>query len=251
MNAFDRNGKVALVTGSARRIGRALALALAEDGYDLYLHYLASEADVRSLSWQVEAAGRRAVPVRADLSDAAEAGNLIGRCRELGPVSCLINNAALYGQDDAATLDAGTLDRHHAVNVRAPVLLAQAFAAQLPEGREGLAVNLLDFRVAALTPRSFSYGVSKAALQAAGEMLAIALAPAIRVNAIAPGLVLPSPAEQGERYEHLRAGTLLRRGVDPADIVGALRYLLSARAVTGQTIHVDAGQRLISKRKAE
>ncbi len=236
----------ALVTGAGKRIGRALAFSLARAGHDVYLHYRSSAPD--TLVDDIVALGRRAVAVQADLADAGQSASLIARCTELGPVACLVNNAAVYEHDTAGDLTAEGIDRHHAVNLRAPLLLAQAFARQLPDGQAGLIVNMLDFHVAAPTPRFFSYGVSKSALAAATEMLAIALAPRIRVCGIAPGLVLPSPSESGERFDRLRAQTLLGRGPDIADIVAAFEYLLAASNVTGQIIHVDGGQRLISKR---
>ena len=245
---------VALVTGSGRGgMGRAhWRSPWRAKGYDR----LSASSRLRrprriALAAQIRLLGRRAITVSADLGDATDAAELVARCAGLGAITCLVNNAALYERDDVLSLSADALDRHHAVNLRAPVLLAQAMAAALTAGQAGQAgqvINMLDFHVAALTPRFFSYGVSKAALAAATEMLAIGLAPAVRVNAIAPGLVLASPFEDGERFDRLRDGTLLGFGVEVDDIVAALRYLLASRAVTGQVIHVDAGQRLISRR---
>jgi NAD(P)-dependent dehydrogenase (short-subunit alcohol dehydrogenase family) len=231
----------ALITGAGRRIGRALALAAAAAGYDVYVHYHRSEGDAQTLADRIGALGRRAVLVQADLADAGAAGELLEACIGLGPVTCLVNNAAIYEKDSAT-------DRHDAINLQAPLVLARGFAARLPPDQTGLIVNITDFFVAAPARGFASYGASKAGLAAATETLAVELAPRIRVNAIAPGLVLPSEHEPDSRFERLRLETPLQKGADVADIVLAFEYLLAAKAVTGQTLYVDGGQRLISKR---
>jgi NAD(P)-dependent dehydrogenase (short-subunit alcohol dehydrogenase family) len=232
--------KTALVTGSARRIGRALSLALAGDGYGLYLHYHKSREEAERLKDEI---GERAVLVETDLQNAGEAAGLMGKCTALGPVTCLINNAATYENDAVTDFTAATFDRQMAVNLRAPVLLAQAFAAQLPPDQTGLIVNLLDFKIAALPRHYFTYTMAKAGLAAATEMMAQALSPRIRVCGIAPGLV----TLEGHN-ETLARETPLGHGVAVEEIVTALRYLLQARSVTGEILTLDSGQRFASRR---
>jgi NAD(P)-dependent dehydrogenase (short-subunit alcohol dehydrogenase family) len=240
--------KSALVTGSARRLGRAIAIALGREGYNIHVHCCRSLNDAEETARQVRDLGVSASVVVADLADIGQAAGLIARCKGLGPLTCLVNNAALYEPDGEAGLDAASFDRQMAVNLRAPLALASAFAAQLPEGMPGLILNILDSRTAALPARFTSYCASKAALAAATEMLALSLGPRIRVNAIAPGLVMDSASEAGVDFDRIREANLLKRRVDLGDIAAAATYLLHATAVTGQTIYVDSGQRFTSTR---
>jgi NAD(P)-dependent dehydrogenase (short-subunit alcohol dehydrogenase family) len=228
----------ALVTGAARRIGRALALAAARAGYDVVVHHHLTDAaeTVRD----IEALGRRARAVRADLADA-------GACRSLaggGELTALVNSASLFDDDRIATLTPAGWDAAMATNLRAPVLLSQAFAAALPAGADGLIVNIVDQRVLKPTPQFFSYAVSKAGLWAATQMLAQALAPRIRVNAIAPGPTLRSVHQSEAAFDAERSAVLLGHGASPEEIGQALAYLIDARSVTGQMIAVDGGQHL-------
>jgi NAD(P)-dependent dehydrogenase (short-subunit alcohol dehydrogenase family) len=193
--------------------------------------------------------GVKATPLQADLAAAGDAQGLLARCTEFGPVTVLINNAATYEQDDIADFTAAGFDAQFAINLRAPLLLSQAFAAQLPAGEKGLIVNLLDHSIAAISARYLTYSLSKAALAAVTEALALALAPYIRVCGIAPGLVLPNESMSADHYEALRAGTLLGRGPDPVDIIGTLLYLIRAECTTGQIIYVDGGQHLTTRRQ--
>ncbi|HWF00931.1 MAG TPA: SDR family oxidoreductase [Caulobacteraceae bacterium] len=228
----------ALVTGAARRIGRALALAAARAGYDVVVHHHSTDAGVTVQA--VEALGRRARIAEADLADPAACRALAGG----GELRLLVNSASLFSDDRIQTLTSEEWDAAMSANLRAPVLLAQAFAAALPDGAEGQIVNLIDQRVLKPTPQFFSYAVSKAALWAATRMLAQALAPRIRVNGIAPGPTLRSIHQSEAAFDAERGAVLLGHGASPEEIGQALVYLIDARSVTGQMIAVDGGQHL-------
>jgi len=232
----------ALVTGAARRIGRALALEAADAGYDLLIHHRDALADARSLVSEIAALGRDAVIVAQDLAEPDAAQRLLAAAP--APVTLLINNASLFEDDRLETLTPQTWDRHQDANLRAPVLLMQAFAAALPAERSGLIVNILDQRVLKPNPQFFSYAISKSALWTATRMAAQALAPRIRVNAIGPGPTLPSVHQDEVEFAREAAATALQKAASPQDIAHALRYLIDAGAVTGQMIAVDAGQHL-------
>ncbi|MFZ5669488.1 MAG: SDR family oxidoreductase [Pseudomonadota bacterium] len=234
----------ALITGAARRIGRALAFEAARAGYDVAVHHRSSPDEAEATAEAVRERGRRAIVLAADLT-APDAADLIGRAETaLGPVTLLVNNASLFLDDRLQTFAAGDLDAQLATNVRAPAVLAQAFATALPAEREGLIVNLLDQRVWRPNPQFFGYSLSKAALWHATRTMAQALAPRIRVNGIGPGPTLASVHQASGEFEREAAGTPLARAVTPEDVAAALRYLIDAGAVTGQMIAVDAGQHL-------
>ncbi|MDR3507136.1 MAG: SDR family oxidoreductase [Caulobacteraceae bacterium] len=233
----------ALVTGAPRRIGRALALACAEAGYDVALHARAIDEDTRSLAFAIESLGRRAMLLEADLGDLAALPGLIDVAGEqLGPLSLLVNNASLFEDDRFGALTEASWSAHIDANLRAPVFLAQAFAAQAPQG--ALIVNILDQRVLKPTPQFFSYAISKAALWDATRMMAQALAPRIRVNGVGPGPTLPSIHQSAAEFAAEAANIPLERRATPEEIAQALRYLIDARSVTGQMIAVDGGQHL-------
>ena len=235
----------ARVTGGARRIGRALALAAAEAGYDVAIHVRAIDVDAESAAAAVRAKGRKASLHACDLRDEGATAPLVSAAEsELGPVTLLVNCASVFENDSFSSMNRASWDAHLETNLRAPLILAQAFARRLPADREGLIVNILDQRVFAPTPDFFSYSLSKSALWAATRMLAQGLAPRIRVNGVGPGPTLPSIHQQGSDFDDEVAGTLLKRAVDPREIAGALTYLIDARSVTGQMIAVDAGQHL-------
>lgn len=237
-------GGAAVITGAARRIGRVLAVQAARSGFDVAVHHRESPAEAEETAALVRAEGRRACVLAGDLTDRA-AGDLIGRAEAaLGPVTLLVNNASLFLEDRLETFDADALDAHMATNLRAPAVLAQAMAARLPTGCAGLIVNILDQRVWRPNPQFFGYSLSKAALWHATRTMAQALAPRIRVNAIGPGPTYPSVHQVEGEFDQEAAGTPLGRSVAPEDIAGALRYLIDARAVTGQMIAVDSGQHL-------
>lgn len=234
----------ALITGAARRIGRALAVEAARAGFDVAVHHRSSPDDAEATAALARAEGRRAVVLAADLT-APDAANLLARAEAaLGPVTLLVNNASLFLDDRFASFAAADLDAQLATNVRAPVVLARAFAERLPADREGLVVNILDQRVLRPNPQFFGYSLSKAALWHATRTMAQAMAPRVRVNGIGPGPTLASVHQAAGEFEREAAGTPLARPVAPDDIAAALRYLIDARAVTGQMIAVDAGQHL-------
>ncbi|MCA8926565.1 MAG: SDR family oxidoreductase [Alphaproteobacteria bacterium] len=239
-----------LITGAAQRLGRAMALAVAERGCRVAVHYHTSAAPAEALAADIRAAGGEAVAVAADLGDAeAVAGLVEAAAQALGPVTVLVNNASAFANDDVGSLTAKGWRRHLTVNAEAPVFLARAMAAALPVASDGLVVNMLDEAVLRPGPTFFSYTVSKAALAAATEMLAQALAPRTRVNGIAPGLILNSGHPTEDAFERAHRNTLLGRGPGADAIVRALLYLMEADTVTGQILYVDAGKHLMQNHK--
>lgn len=236
----------ALVTGAGRRIGRALALEAARAGYDVAIHHRASADEAEETAADVRSLGRRAALVRADLTSETETGGLIAQASEALdlPLTLLVNSASAFEDDRVGTLSRQTWDLHLETNLRAPLVLSEAFAAALPADRAGLVVNIIDQRVWRPNPQFFSYSLSKAGLWWATQTLAQALAPRIRVNAIGPGPVLPSVHQAPGEFEAEAAGTLLQRRATPDEIAAALRYLIDATSVTGQMIAVDGGQHL-------
>ena len=235
----------ALVTGAGRRIGRAIALALAGRGYHVAVHCNISRDDAEGLATQIMQGGGRAAVVQADLSDHAAVAGLVDQAAlALGRLSLLVNNASLFDYDHVETATAQSWDSHLDTNLKAPFFLAQAFAAQLPAGVSGNIVNIVDMRVWRLTPHFASYTVSKAGLWTLTQTLAMALAPRIRVNAIGPGPVLPSPRQSEAQFRKQWESTPLGRGAEPGEIAAAVGFLLDAPAVTGQMIALDGGQHL-------
>jgi NAD(P)-dependent dehydrogenase (short-subunit alcohol dehydrogenase family) len=185
------------------------------------------------------------VALHADLGREAEVQNLVPAAIEaLGPLGCLINNASQFENDGIETADRKSWDAHMEANLRAPFVLAQAFARQLPADAEGVILNMLDQRVWNLTPFFMTYTVSKAGLWTLTQTLALALAPRIRVNAIGPGPALPNVRQTAEQFARQCASMPLQRGTSPDEIVDALRFILRARAMTGQMIALDGGQHL-------
>ncbi|TGQ46651.1 SDR family oxidoreductase [Mesorhizobium sp. M00.F.Ca.ET.216.01.1.1] len=239
----------ALVTGGARRIGKAIVEDLAAHGFAVAIHCNRSLAEAEALAARIRDGhfGRngRAAVVAADLTDMAAAGNLVGRAEAaLGPVSLLVNNASLFVDDSVQDFDGPAWDRHFAIHVKAPALLAQYFARALPDGQEGLIVNMIDQRVWRPTPRYFSYALSKSTLWAATEMMAQALGPRIRVNAIGPGPTLKNMRQDDKDFDAQVAGLILKRGPQLPEFGATIRYLWAARSVTGQMIALDGGQHL-------
>jgi NAD(P)-dependent dehydrogenase (short-subunit alcohol dehydrogenase family) len=238
----------ALVTGGGRRLGAHLARTLAARGHAVAIHYRSSAAEADAVAGEIERSGGRAIPLQADLDDSAQLEGLVAAAQAtLGPVTVLVNSAAVFEQDRAADFSLAQWDRQLATNLRAPVVLAREFARLLPAALTGLVVNLLDQRIAAPTRSYFSYTLSKLALAAATELLAAALAPRVRVNGIAPGLTLISGAQSEADFERLINRTPLGRGSSPDAIARALIYLLEADVVTGQVLFVDGGRRLVAR----
>lgn len=243
--ANDGTPPLALVTGGAKRIGAALSHALAERGFQLAIHCNSSRAEAEELAAEIAAAGRPApVVVQADLADAGVADALFAQLPR--PPRLLVNNASLFEEDQLGSLDLALWHRHMAVNLLAPVLLMQAFACRLPQGATGLIVNLSDAKLSSPNPDFFSYTVSKMGLAGATELAARKLAPAIRVNAIAPAVTLVSGPQSRDNFAAAHVMNALGRGVDVADLVRALLYLVETPTVTGQTLVVDGGQRFLA-----
>ena len=241
----DRPAGAAFVTGGTRRLGRALVLACADAGLDVAIHCRTIDDAAESTAAEVRARGRKATLLACDLRQEAATAPLIGAAEaELGPVTVLVNSASVFEDDAFGSMNRASWDAHLETNLRAPLVLAQAFARRVPADKSGLIVNILDQRVWRPTPEFFSYSISKAALWDATRIMAQALAPRIRVNAIGPGPTLPSIHQTGDAFDREVDGTLLRQAVDPAEIGHALRYLIDAKSVTGQMIAVDAGQHL-------
>ncbi|MER8391298.1 SDR family oxidoreductase [Mesorhizobium sp. M1340] len=239
----------ALVTGGAKRIGRAIVEDLAAHGFAVAIHCNRSLAEAEALAAEINSGhfGRhgRAAVVAADLTDMSAVGDLVGRAAAaLGPVSLLVNNASLFEHDSVEDFDWPAWDRHFAVHVKAPALLAQTFARALPQNGEGLIVNMIDQRVWRPTPRYFSYALSKSTLWAATEMMAQALGPRIRVNAIGPGPTLKNTRQHDSDFDAQIAGLILKRGPELPEFGATIRYLWAARSVTGQMIALDGGQHL-------
>jgi len=237
--------RAALVTGGGRRIGRALALTLAEDGFAVAVHHHHSGAEAEAVAAAIRAKGGMALTVAADLADEAAVLGLLAQSeRALGPVGCLVNNAGVFENDTIETVSRESWDQHLAVNLRAPFVLMQQMAARLPADAGGVIVNMLDERVWSLTPYFVSYTLSKAGLWALTQTMALALAPRIRVNGIGPGPTVPSPRQTAEQFLHQCSLMPLRRGTSPREVAAALRFILSAPALTGQMIALDGGQHL-------
>tara|TARA_Y100000052_G_C2955367_1_gene89703 strand:- start:398 stop:1168 length:771 start_codon:yes stop_codon:yes gene_type:complete len=239
--------KRALVTGAGQRLGQYMAEALAEDGYDVALHYRSSLEGVQDTAASVEKYGRKAKLLQADLTNEDQTAALVGQAEAAlgGHLGVLINNASLFDDDTAQTHTREQWDAHMNVNLRAPVLLSQKFAHTLPDGARGAIVNMIDQRVWKLNPNFFTYTLSKSALWSATKTLAQALAPNIRVNGIGPGPTLQNARQSDEDFQKQVDATLTGRGANPGEIVRAVRFLLQADAVTGQMIAVDGGQHLI------
>ncbi len=237
--------RVALITGGAVRLGRAIGLALAGAGFDIAIHCNASTAAAEATAGEIAALGRRAVVLAADLMLETETATLVARAgAALGPVGVLVNNASTFDRDEWHDTTRATWDRHLEPNLRAPFVLMQAFAKALPETAEGAIVNLLDQRVWSLTPHFMSYTVSKAGLWALTQSMALALAPRIRVNGIGPGPALPNSRQTQAQFDRQAASMPLGRGTTPEEVGHAALAILSLPGMTGQMIALDGGQHL-------
>lgn len=244
----------ALVTGAGRRLGRAMALYLAQRGYDVAVHYAGSAVEAAAVVAEITAMGRCAVALQADLLDEDATQALLPRAvQALGQITVLVNNASIFEYDTIHSATRRSWDRHVESNLRAPFVLTQALAAQAPEAATdaagepvaaALIVNMIDQRVRKLTPEFMSYTIAKMGLWALTQTTAQALAPRVRVNAIGPGPTLQGARQSAEHFADQRANTLLKKGANVADITAALGYFLDAPAVTGQLICVDGGQHL-------
>lgn len=245
----------ALVTGAGKRLGRAMALELARQGHDVAVHYASSRDAAESLADEIRAMGRAAVTLQADLLDEAQVTPLVDRAAEAlgGPLTTLINNASIFDYDNIETATRLSWDRHMESNLRAPFVLTQQMAGQMPaptmdaQGEpvaQGLVINMIDQRVHKLTPEFMTYTIAKMGLWALTRTAAQALAPKVRVNAIGPGPTLQGHRQSEGHFENQRRATILQRGANPQDITAALVYFLHAPGVTGQLLCVDGGQHL-------
>jgi NAD(P)-dependent dehydrogenase (short-subunit alcohol dehydrogenase family) len=237
--------RAALVTGGAQRIGRAIALALAEAGFDVAVHCHASGAAAAATCEAITRLGRRAALLRADLAQEAPTAALLPQASAaLGPIGVLVNNASRFERDEWHDATRASWDAHLEPNLRAPFVLMQHFARQLPDTAEGAIINLLDQRVWSITPHFVSYTVSKAGLWALTQSMALALAPRIRVNAIGPGPTLPSERQTQEQFDRQTESVPLRHGTSPEEIGRAAVAILAMPAMTGQMLALDGGQHL-------
>lgn len=240
--------KGALVTGAGVRIGRALAMALAADGFFVFVHHRDSAIGARETVAAIRAAGGKAMAVKADLASARQTEALIGKCRAPGvTLTCLVNNASLFRLDRAPTATAADFDLHMAINLRAPLLLSQALARQLPAGETGLVVNVLDQKLFNLNPDFLTYTLSKVGLQGLTTLLAQSFAPRLRVAGIAPGLTLRSGSQTDARFAEQHAANPLGVGVTTEDLVRALRFIVATPSYTGDTLVVDSGEHLTGR----
>ena len=236
---------VVLVTGAARRLGRAIALELAAQGWDLAVHYRSGAADAAETVALLAAAGARACAFHADLADEADCRTLLPAVQaHFGAVQAVVNNASLFEYDDVRGFSYARMERHWRANTAPAIVLAEALHAQLAAGSTGCVVNLLDQKLWNPNPDYLSYTLSKAALEAATTLLAQALAPRVRVCGVAPGVTLLSGPMDDAAFENAHRMTPLGRSSSPADIARAVAFLLAAPAITGTTLLVDGGQHL-------
>ena len=244
-NAARSMQKIALVTGGAKRLGRAIALALAAHNWDVAIHYHQSANEAEETVADIRRLGRRSLAIPADLGHEREVEAILPQVAEkLGPVTCLVNNASVFEMDKVDTATRESWDRHIETNLRAPLVLSQAFARQLPADAEGNIINMLDQRVWKLTPYFLSYTVAKMGLWTLTRTLALGFAPKIRVNAIGPGPTLASTRQSAEQFAAQSAAMPLGHGASAEEIAAAALYILSARSMTGQMIALDGGEHL-------
>ena len=237
--------RAALVTGAGRRIGREIALGLAQAGWDVAVHFSRSRESACATASDIKALGRRAATVQGDFAADFDPQALLAECEaHVGPISCLVNNASMFSFDDAQSLDTAALLEHVRVNTAAPIALAQALRQRLAEQAQGVVINVLDQKLFNPNPDYFSYTLSKSALLEATRLLAMALAPRVRVVGLAPGITLPSGAQSQAGFDRAHRGTVLGASSSPQDIAQAVVYLASAKAITGTTLLVDGGQHL-------
>lgn len=243
--AFETGPRTALVTGGAKRIGRAIVNDLATHGWSVAIHCNSSVAEAEKQAQAIRRSGGNAHVIQADLKDPLAVSEILPAANKaIGPVSLLVNNASLFLPDEIGSLDTQTWQQQFAVNLQAPVFLSEAFAAQLPDNHCGNIINMIDQRVWKLTPQMMSYTLAKSALWAATQTMAQALAPRIRVNGIGPGPTFANPADGEHGLIAEAAGTLFGKPINPAEIAAAIRFLVASPTITGQMLALDNGQHL-------
>jgi NAD(P)-dependent dehydrogenase (short-subunit alcohol dehydrogenase family) len=237
---------VALVTGGAKRIGRRICLTLAHHGWRVAIHYRQSRAEAQLLVDELRQMSIESVAIAADLSRSEDTGKLVQEVvSHFGQIDAVINNAALFEYDSAASISAQKLEQHIQINLLTPILLAQRLYDSIPDGKMGCVVNLLDQKLFNLNPDFFSYTLSKSALQTATTMMAMALAPKLRIVGIAPGLSLMSGDQTESNFLTAHTKTVLNKSSTPEDIANTVLFALGCQAITGSVIVVDGGQHLV------
>ncbi|MCC2666097.1 MAG: family oxidoreductase [Gammaproteobacteria bacterium] len=246
INNLNSAAPVVLITGAALRIGRCIALTMAQRGWDVVVHFNHSEQEAGVLVAEITALGQRALSLQCDLSNESEVKNIVPRAlARLGTLQCIVNNASIFEMDTVANFSHASLDQHMHVNLAAPLLLAQALFEATVEGQQACVINLLDQKLLNLNPDFLSYTLSKAALQCATTTLAQAFAPKVRVVGLSPGATVASHYQDSENFEKAHQIAVLGQSSTPQDIADAVHYLSCARAVTGITLTVDGGQHLV------
>ncbi len=236
-----------LITGAAKRIGRHIALAMAQEGWDVAVHFGQSASDAASVVGEIQALGRRACALQCDLADESAVRDLVPRAQKaLGKINCLVNNASVFAEDTVHSITEDKLDLHMHTNLLAPLLLSQAIFDATPDGQQACVINLLDQKLYNLNPDFLSYTLSKAALLTATTVLAQAFAPRLRVVGIAPGITMVSGDQTTADFQVAHQVTPLGRSSTPDDIAASVCFVASARAITGTTILVDGGQHLLA-----
>ena len=233
-----------LITGAAKRVGAELARACAADAHTVVLHYNQNKAAAEALAGELRETGALMELVHADLGDSASVSTMMAAASKTGPVTALINNASLFDYDDSKTASAEKITQHMAVNLIAPTLLIKDMAERLPQDVSGCVINMLDAKLFGMNPDYYSYTLSKSALHTLTIMAAQAYAPRLRVNAIAPGILLPSGGQSEAEFQASHKRNLLGQGAEIPEVVAAMRLLLSAKSITGEVIVLDGGANL-------
>jgi len=246
---MNETRKIVLITGAAKRIGHIIALEMAKAGWDIVIHYGKSQKEAEMTIALIQAMGRKAIGIQADLAIESEVEHLIPICiKEMGLPDCIVNNASIFEYDDPSTINYDHLTKMMAINLAAPTVLTKQYAQALKEqpNKKGLVVHVLDQKLDNLNPDFFSYTLSKAALDSAVKMQAMFFAPQLRIMGVAPGITLTSGDQSFESYQEAQSGVLLGQSSTPEDIAQAVIYLSQAKALTGSTLYVDGGQHLQS-----
>jgi NAD(P)-dependent dehydrogenase (short-subunit alcohol dehydrogenase family) len=238
--------KSVLVTGSAKRIGKAIAMHMASIGWNVAVHYNSSDSEAEALVDTIKKMGVNAVSIKADLGDEKQAKGVIEQAADgIGEITCLINNASVFENDKLSNLTAEKWHKHMEINLHAPLVLSQEFVKQLGANSKGNIINMLDYCVWNLPDKFLSYAVSKSGLWAVTQILAKQLAPNVRVNGIGPGHSLPNIRESQESFEKAYKQTPLQVQTEPEEICRAIEFIIGSPSMTGQMIALDGGKHLL------